>query len=185
MMWSNTPFQVLTLFGVDVEQPAVPTAFVSMGRAWDTLPEDLCERVDGLHARHVTGQRARGGYDDEELLQPMREHEQSTTTSIGHRHPRTGRTLLYVSQMMTREIVELPADESESLLEELFAHLYEPAHVWEHEWRDGDLVAWDNLAIQHARSDVRADGPARTLRKVIAPMSAVSRLETPKFSKVN
>ena len=102
MMWSDTPFQVLTLYGVDVEQPAVPTAFVSMGRAWDTLPEDLRARVEGLHALHITGQQARGGYDDEELLQPIREHPQSTTTSVGHRHPRTGRTLLYVSQMMTR-----------------------------------------------------------------------------------
>ena len=185
MMWSDTPFQVLTLYGVDVEQPAVPTAFVSMGRAWDTLPEDLRARVDGLHALHITGQQARGGDDDEELLQPIREHAQSTTTSVGHRHPRTGRTLLYVSQMMTREIVELPAEESEALLEELFAHLYDPAHVWKHEWRNGDLVAWDNLAIQHARSDVRIDGPARTLRKVIAPKSVLSRLEAPKFSKVS
>jgi taurine dioxygenase len=185
MMWSDTPFQVLTLYGVDVEQPAVPTAFVSMGRAWDTLPEDLRARVEGLHALHITGQQARGGDDDEELLQPIREHAQSTTTSVGHRHPRTDRTMLYVSQMMTREIVELPAEESEALLEQLFAHLYDPAHVWEHEWRNGDLVAWDNLAIQHARSDVRIDGPARTLRKVIAPKSVVSRLESPKFSKMS
>ena len=185
MMWSDTPFQVLTLYGVDVEQPAVPTGFVSMVRAWDTLPEDLGARVDGLHALHITGQQARGGYDDEELLQPIREHAQSTTTLVGHRHPRTGRTQLHVSQMMTRDIVELPAEESEALLEELFAHLYDPAHVWEHEWRNGDLVAWDNLAIQHARSDVRIDGPARTLRKVIAPKSVLSRLEAPKFSKVS
>jgi len=90
--------------------------------------------------------------------------------------------MLYVSQMMTQEIVELPADESETLLEELFAHLYDHEHLWEHEWRNGDLVAWDNLAIQHARSDVRVDGPARTLRKVVAPMPVLSQLEAPKFS---
>jgi alpha-ketoglutarate-dependent taurine dioxygenase len=182
MMWSDTPFQVLTLYGVDVEQPAVPTAFASMGRAWQALPEDLRARVEASHALHITGQQARGGYDDEELLQPIREHARSTTTAVGHRHPRTGRTMLYVSQMMTQEIVELPADESEALLEVLFAHLYDPEHLWEHEWRNGDLVAWDNLAIQHARSDVRVDGPARTLRKVVAPMPVLSQLEAPKFS---
>ena len=185
MMWSDTPFQVLTLYGVDVEQPAVPTAFVSAGRAWDALPEDLRARVDGLHALHITGQQARGGYDDEELLQPIREHAQSTTTAVGHPHPRTGRTMLYVSQMMTAAIVELPAEESEALLGELFAHLYDPAYVWEHEWCNGDLVAWDNLAIQHARSDVRIDGPARTLRKVVAPKPVLNRMEAPKFSKAN
>jgi len=59
------------------------------------------------------------------------------------------------------------------------------AHVLRHEWRNGDLVAWDNLAIQHARSDVRADGPTRTLRTMIAPRSAVQHLETPTFSQVS
>ena len=129
MMWHESPFQVLTLYGVDVEQPAVPTIFANTAYAWDSLPDDLRARVDGLHALHITGQQARGGDDDEELLQPIREQAQMATTSVGHRHPRTGRTLLYVSQMMTREIVELPPDESEALLEELFAHLYDPAHI--------------------------------------------------------
>ena len=119
------------------------------------------------------------------MLQPIREQIQSSTKPIGNPHPRTGRTMLYVCQMMTQEIVELPNDESEGLLEELFAHLYNPDNLWQHEWRNGDLVAWDNLAVQHARSDVQIDGPVRTLRKVIAPRpSLADRPETPRFSKV-
>jgi len=121
---------------------------------------------------------------EEDLLQPIREHEQSVTTSVGHTHPRTGRTILYVSQMNTREIVELSHDESEELLEALFNHLYDHAHVFEHEWRKGDLAAWDNLAIQHARSTVQKEGPVRTLRKVISPIPSMVGIETPKFSKV-
>jgi taurine dioxygenase len=77
--------------------------------------------------------------------------------------------MLYVSQGMTKEIVGLSADESEDLLEELFQHIYRPENVWQQEWRDGDLVVWDNLAVQHARSDVRFDGPARRLRKIGCP----------------
>ena len=74
--------------------------------------------------------------------------------------------MLYVSQQMTREIVELPAEESEEVLQALFAHLYDPAVVYEHHWRTGDLVVFDNLAVQHARGNVERDnGPARTLRK--------------------
>ena len=133
----------------------------------------------------MTGQQTRGD-DDGELLQPIREQIQSSTKPIGNPHPRTGRTMLYVCQMMTQEIVELPNDESEGLLEELFAHLYNPDNLWQHEWRNGDLVAWDNLAVQHARSDVQIDGPVRTLRKVIAPRPLLAdRPETPRFSKVS
>ena len=83
----------------------------------------------------------------------------------------------------TREIVELPHDESEELIEALFAHLYDTAHVIDHDWRRGDLVAWDNLAVQHAaRKTVQMDGPVRTLRKVISPISSLAGIaETPKF----
>jgi alpha-ketoglutarate-dependent taurine dioxygenase len=185
MMWAPEPFQVLSLYGLEVEPPSVPTAFVSTTAAWDTLPENLRARVEGLHVVNVTGQQRRGVDDNEDLLDSIREHEVSITTSIGHRHPRTGRTLLYVSQMNTSEIVELPHDESEELIEALFAHLYDPAHVIDHEWRRGDLVAWDNLAVQHARKTVQIEGPVRTLRKVISPIPSLAGIaETPKFSKV-
>ena len=185
MMWADTPFQVLTLYGLEVEEPVVPTLFTSAAHAWDTLPEDLRARVEGLHAVHMTGQRQRGE-ETGELLQPQRERVQSTTKPVGNAHPRTGRTLLYACQMMTSHIVELSEEESEELLKELFEHLYSPAMVWEHEWREGDLVMWDNLAIQHARPDVSIDGPVRTLRKVIAPKPVLAeKPESPKFSKVN
>jgi alpha-ketoglutarate-dependent taurine dioxygenase len=184
MMWADTPFHVLTLYGLEVEPPVVPTVFTSSAHAWDTLPEDLRARVEDKHAVHMTGQRNRGGAAEGELLQPIRENVQSTTKPVGYAHPRTGRTLLYVCQMMTDNIVELPPQESEELLEELFAHLYDKALIWQHEWRQGDLVLWDNMAIQHARPDVGSDGPVRTLRKVIAPKPTI-RAERPKYSKVS
>jgi taurine dioxygenase len=182
MMWAPNPFQVLSLYGLHVDSGAATTTFTSATHAWDTLPADLRARVEGLHARHVTGQQMRA--DDEHLLQPIRAQEESTVTPIAHRHPRTGRTILYVSQMMTREIVELPAAESEALLQELFAHLYDPAHLYEHVWHEQDLVVFDNLAMQHARGDVRPDGPTRTLRKVFAPIPVMAA-EAPRFASAN
>jgi taurine dioxygenase len=189
MMWSQQPFLVNSLYGLDVAPDVVPTQFVSSVNAWRTLPESLRSRVKNLHALHVTdldgaGDRRRGD-DDGELSNPVRESFVSTTTSVGHRHPRTGCTLLYVSQGMTKEIVELPSDGSEELLGELFAHLYRPENVLEHHWRNGDLILWDNLALQHARPAVSADSPVRTLRKVCSPIptSAVER-ESPVYESM-
>jgi alpha-ketoglutarate-dependent taurine dioxygenase len=179
MMWSPEPFQVLSLYGMEIEPGAATTSLVSTVHAWETLPADLRMRIEGLHALHVTGQVYSRGGDD--LLHPERTHEASTIAPIARRHPRTGKTILYVSQQMTREIVELPPDESEELLQALFAHLYDPAVVYEHEWRTGDLVVFDNLAMQHARGNVELNGPARTLRKVIAPIPAIAA-ERPTFA---
>ena len=56
--------------------------------------------------------------------------------------------------------------------------------VWEHDWQPGDLVLWDNMAMQHARPDVDKDGPVRTLRKVIAPKPQIA-IEKPTFDNVS
>jgi len=168
MMWADDPMELLSLYGLEVEEPSVPTVFVNARHAWETLPDELRIRVAGLNAVHVTGQQQRGD-NTAELLPVEHERPRSATKPIAYRHPRTGRTVLYVSEMMTSHIDGLPPDESEELLDALFSHLYAPANTWQHEWRARDLVVWDNLAMQHARPAVALDGPARVLRKVIAP----------------
>ena len=181
-MWSDQPFHALSLYGVDVAQPSVPTLFASARNAWQQLPDELRLRVDGLHALHTTGQVDRGRYGDGEVLKPVRTQEQTTTAPIAWKHPRTGQTLLYVCEQCTLEVVELPPNEGEALLEELFVRLYDADETIEHEWRQGDLVVWDNLAVQHGRADVHTEGPARTLRKIFAPkMQLAVAPETPRF----
>ena len=175
-MWSGEPFEALSLYATDVEPPVVPTSFVSSAYAWETLPDDLRSRVEGLHAEHVTGpefihERRRKAFG-EELSQGYREFQPTATLPVVYRHPRTGRTLLLVMQGMTNEIAELDSEASEDLLEELFAHMYEPRKVYDHEWRNGDLILWDNIALQHGRRNVTTEGPARTFQKVGLPMPA-------------
>ena len=182
MMWADDPVHVLTLYGLELEPPVAPTVFTSAAHAWETLPDDLRTKVEDKHAVHMTGQRDRDKDGEGELLQPVREKVMSTTKPVANTNPRTGRTLLYVCQMMTDSIVELEPDESEEVLEELFAHLYDKEMTWSHDWQQGDLVLWDNLSRQHAPLQVDKDGPVRTLRKVIAPKPTM-KFETPKYDK--
>jgi taurine dioxygenase len=171
MMWSDHTFQVLSLYAVEVEQPVAPTIFASGTKGWETLPDELRARAERLSAvqGHNEQERARAA-DDPDVLVTTFENAQTRTTPVGLSHPRTGNTVLYVSQQMTREIDGLAPDESEALLDDLFAHLYREGALYEHEWRNHDLVAWDNIAIQHARPNVTVEGPVRTLRKVFAPI---------------
>ena len=170
MMWSDLAQQVPSLYAVHAEQPATPTVFASTTYAWGTLPDDLRARVEGLHARHESGPQGRGTSEHEdELIHPQWDRLRDTITPVALDHPRTGQTMLYVCEQQTREIVELPKGESDELLDELFAHLYDPEHLVEHHWRTGDLVVWDNQAVQHGRPYLAGDGPARTLRKIHAP----------------
>jgi alpha-ketoglutarate-dependent taurine dioxygenase len=182
MMWSDKPCEVLSLYGIDIEQPVVPTTFASAVQAWSTLPEDLRVRVDGLSAVHTAGEVRRGNVED--VLVSRVEQPPSTVKPVALPHPRTGESILYACEQMTQEIVGLPGEESEQLLVELFEHLYRPASLLHHEWRKQDLVIWDNLALQHARPNVRSDGPRRTLRKVASFIPPLSLNQRPVHSTV-
>jgi alpha-ketoglutarate-dependent taurine dioxygenase len=180
MMWAEEPFQVLSLYASHVEPGSATTSVASGVYAWDHLPDDLRAKVENMHVLQMSGQAYNRGGED--LIRPHRMEERSAVTPIGRRHPRTGKLILYVSQQNTREVVEVPGDEGEALLQKLFAEVYAPERVYEHEWKDGDLLIIDNLAVQHARGNVERDGPTRTLRKVIAPIPKL-KYEAPTYER--
>jgi alpha-ketoglutarate-dependent taurine dioxygenase len=169
-MWSDEPFDLVSLYAMGVDPDAAPTTFASMGNGWDLLPADLKARVADLHVVQGEGHYAvPDGEELEEYSKAAHEGGHSRVTPLAMPHPKTGRTLLYITEQQTRSIVELPGDEGVELLHELFGHLYSPENVTEHTWTDGEFVAWDNIGVQHGRGNVSYEGPARTLRRSAVP----------------
>jgi alpha-ketoglutarate-dependent taurine dioxygenase len=66
-------------------------------------------------------------------------------------HPGTGRKVLYLGRRANAKIEGLPTDESEALLDALWAHAIEARFAWHHQWRAGDLIVWDNRCTLHRR----------------------------------
>jgi len=170
-MWEEDGCKAISLYGKHVEPGAIPTMFVSVAHAWETLPADLRARVEGKYAVHcadATDQRRKYISDDVMVVDFGR--RDMLRLPIAYRHPRTGQTLLYISPQLTHHIEGLSYDESEELLNALFDHMYDERNVFTYSWRQGDLLVWDNLTLQHARPDLRSDAPARTLRKTLVPV---------------
>jgi alpha-ketoglutarate-dependent taurine dioxygenase len=169
-MWEVEGCTAIALYGKQVAPGAIPTLFISAATAWDTLPEHLRARVEGrfaVHCQDATDQRrANVGAD---VLVVDFEVKEQLRLPIAYPHPRTGRMLLYVCPQLTHHIEGMSYDESEALLEELFAHMQAPENIYTHEWYEGDLVVWDNIMLQHARPDLNGNGAPRTLRKVLVP----------------
>ena len=59
-------------------------------------------------------------------------------------HPETGERAVFVSPMFTSHVVGMPPSESDELLAELHAHCAEERFVYEHHWKVGETVLWDN-----------------------------------------
>jgi alpha-ketoglutarate-dependent taurine dioxygenase len=76
----------------------------------------------------------------------------------------TGRPYLFACMDMAALVIGLSEPASDALLEQLFEHLYAAENVYEHHWRNGDLIVWNNRAIQHARSPIEKG--RRTLQRV-------------------
>ncbi len=150
-----------SLYAIDVaSQGAPPTCFASALRAWERLPPALQQRLEQLKALHVRG-RMLGRRTTLADLEP---EDPCCVHPVMGRQQGTGRPYLFVNMDMTAQFTTLGLAESDALLEELFGYLYAPGEIYEHYWQPGDLIVWDNLAVQHARS---AFGEApRTLQRV-------------------
>jgi taurine dioxygenase len=97
-----------------------------------------------------------------------------TTQPVVNFDPLSGEPVLFVNSFYTSHIVDLPLDESEALLRALFERLRADDNVYEHAWAEGDLVIWDNFAVQHARPPFAGIGARRTLRRVSTTERGVS-----------
>jgi taurine dioxygenase len=153
------PAKATMLYAIEIPSKGGNTLFANAYSAYETLPADLKQRI--------AGRRALNAYDKDSTLRTA--NYDNARSSCWHpvvrTHPATGRKALYVNRLMTREIEGLPRDESDALLQKLFDHQEQPGFVYEHVWRPGDILMWDNRCTLHARTDFSA-GERRMLRRV-------------------
>ena len=159
------PYEAISLYGLAVPSGTV-TWFVNAVAAARDLPGPLRRRVESLTARHVVDVRSPAGSAGVRVrLGRLDETYPHAVRPVLWSHRVTGEAILGVWEQQTDAILPLAPDESTALIEELFAHLYQPHHIYVHRWAPDDLVIWDNHAVQHSRPDV-GTGQPRILRRV-------------------
>jgi taurine dioxygenase len=164
--FTDAPYEYLSLYGREIPRRGTETWFANAVAAAADLPPALQARIAGLEARaavDVTSEVREAGLRIE--LGRLDETYPHAVRPVLWPHRTTGEPVLAVWEQQTDALLPLPDAESTALIEALFAHLYRPDHLMVHHWRPGDLLLWDNHALQHARPDVGVDEP-RTLRRV-------------------
>lgn len=167
LAFSEAPFRLISLFAKDVNDGQSWTAFANGVQSAARLPARLRERLAGRDA--VTAISIVQSHRDIAFSPPDYLPQQRRPVIMPH--PRTGEPILYISEMQTARIDGMDPAESDALLQELFAVLYAPEHVYRHYWNRGDLLIWDNFALQHARCDLTGMTPRRLQRIVAADRS--------------
>lgn len=145
------------------------TVFCSAIRAYAALPGEMRARLGGLRAvhsfsHHIDKKRRLGNLKRAPLTPEQKAALPDVEHPVVRKHPITGRPGLYVSEGHTSHVVGLSEVDSRSLLDELWAHLRNPAFHYRHHWRVGDCVIWDNAALQHLAVHDYGDLPRRLNR---------------------
>jgi taurine dioxygenase len=166
LMWTNEPLTLLSLYGEAIQPGVAPTLFASTAAAYADMPSALRAKLGELRAVNVIDASYGRAQDDDTVVHPKFANPQRAVHPVVYPHPRTGRPLLSVNEAQTLEIEGLDSNGSEALIAEITSYIYAEQNVVEHRWRQGDLVVWDNLALQHGRPNVEHSGPTRTLRRV-------------------
>jgi alpha-ketoglutarate-dependent taurine dioxygenase len=133
------------------------TSFNNQYLAYEELPEDLKRAIAGKSQVHDSTRNSAGVLRPGVKLPTRPEEVPGPTHPLVRVHPVSGRRALYLGRRRvwpSNYIVGLPNEESEALLDRLWAHATQPRYAWTHHWRVGDVVLWDNRCCMHYRSEV-------------------------------
>jgi alpha-ketoglutarate-dependent 2,4-dichlorophenoxyacetate dioxygenase len=123
------------------------TEFADMRAAYDTLPDTLKASINDLIIEHdVFWSRGQIGFT--EFPQGEREQYPPSRQRLVRLHPGSKRKTLYLSAHASH-VVGWPVADGRLLLLDLNTHATQPQFVYSHQWREGDLVIWDNRCTMH------------------------------------
>ncbi|MDG2316363.1 MAG: TauD/TfdA family dioxygenase [Gammaproteobacteria bacterium] len=151
MSYLEEPPKASMLYALEIPPIGGRTYFCNMYKALELLPNSLQTRINGLRLKH-DGTYNSGGYlreGVEAIDDPV------TSEGVYHplicSHPETNRPVLYLGRRRNAYIEGLTLDESDKLLDEIWAYATHEEIAWGHKWMVGDVVLWDNRCTMHKR----------------------------------
>jgi taurine dioxygenase len=168
--YQEAPASATFLYAIEVPPEGGDTLFINNYAAYESLPEDVKQRIEGLRAIHhyhtqehlYTAESS----VSEEMRQKIAAHGQEegatktvikqsqteipdVTHPIVRTHPVTGRKALYLNEALAIGIEGMPEQEGKELLQFLCDWAVNHTELYRHKWQVGDVVVWDNPSMMH------------------------------------
>lgn len=170
--FTPVPVELLSLYAEELDESATTTLFLDNVEAYEKLAPELRERIDGADVEVRT--YFHRGYSDRPARTIGQDEDDEDGPIARHpavwRQPATGKPFVYLTELGSHHLVGIDRAESDTILDAVFGEMYQPDRQYEHHWRQGDYVLWNNRTIQHARGPLvpGKDGGAqvRSIRRV-------------------
>lgn len=165
------PYATL-LYALAVPPSGGDTWVASMIAALEDMPDELRRQIEGRLIKHD------GTYNAAGYIRKGVVDSDNPVTCAGRLHPaicihpESGKPALYLGRRRNAYVDGLELEESEALLDALWAHATNSAYCYIHRWRKGDLMMWDNRATLHRRDEFNPAHPRKMLRTLIKGKTA-------------
>jgi taurine dioxygenase len=161
LCYLERPSKVTLLHALEIPKqdgkPLGATRFADTAAAYDALDDAMKQRLEGLEAANsfrAMWKRKAVDFGKRQMLSDddLKDYPEDAWHPVVRTHPVTGRKCLFVCDGYTSHIGGMAEDESAALLEFLYGHIVRREFRHTHEWREGDLLLWDNCSVQHKAS---------------------------------
>lgn len=125
------------------------TLFANMTLAYDTLSGGMKKLIADLHGIQLAGTRKiNHAPTGVERAAEQRKLNPPIAQPVVRVHPETGRKALYLGEKVKR-FDGMREEESQPLIQYLNAHATKAEFLYRHQWRNNDIVVWDNRCTLH------------------------------------
>jgi len=151
MTYVDSPPKAAILHALEVPLSGGDTYWANMVLAYRKLPANLKKRIEGRVAVHDATYNSAGVMRKgcQEVTDPRK--APGAQHALIRVHPETGRECLFLGRRRNSYIVDMELEESEALLDEVWAHATQAEFTFCQKWRVGDVLIWDNRCTLHRR----------------------------------
>ncbi|MFF3942109.1 (3R)-3-[(carboxymethyl)amino]fatty acid oxygenase/decarboxylase [Streptomyces phaeofaciens] len=173
------PFGLTLIYPQVIPEKNRGTYFIDMGKAYESLPEDLRKEVAGTYCRHSVRKYFKIRPHDvyrplSEIIEEVETKTPAVVRPAAFTHPMTGETVLYISEGFTVGIEDAngtPLDpdllrrlfEATGQLDDTFAH----GNIHLQTFEQGDLLVWDNRSLIHRARHTGTPEPTVSFRVTV------------------
>ena len=164
-IYRENPASGSIFYGVEMPPGTGKTSFCNTAAAYDALPHRLKNRVDHLKSICRYGTKKplstlmRGQIDktwrrsvtSQEELKVIEKRTPPVSHQMVLESKITGQKSLYFSPNHTESIEGLDKDQGQELIDELIENTIRDDFIYVHDWRNGDIILWDNARLLHRR----------------------------------
>jgi taurine dioxygenase len=143
------PPKATVLHAVSLPDKGGDTQYANMSAAYDALPLKTRERIGALLGIHVY----QSSHSVRKLVDLSSDDRERVPNAVLHplvrTHPENGRPAIYINPIRIEGILGLDHKEALPLLDDLLGHSTQTRFQYRHQWKQGDLLMWDNRCLLH------------------------------------